>query len=196
MYNDRSTITTIEWTEIYLLWSKLNQKPPQLTTMHQGKVEEIIKEIENKYSQDFNEKQELLKALLVAFLVYLSKNLEAGNPDVLHSREKQLVSRFMSLLEKNFAKNKMVNDYACQLYVSANYLNRTVKKITGFTASYHIQQHIVSEAKRQALHSSFSMKEIAYNLGFDNMAHFSKFFKNNAGMNFTCFKKSVAVQSV
>src|SRR5688572_22526164 len=180
MHNDQTNMTAIEWPEIYLVWNRLNQKPPQLTTMHHDRVEEIIKEIESKYGQYFKERSELLKAVSVAFLVYISKNLETGNTEILHSREKQLVRGFMNLLEKNFAKNKMVNDYACQLYVSANYLNRTVKKITGFTASYHIQQQIVSEAKRQALYSSVSMKEIAYNLGFDNLAHFSKFFKNNA----------------
>lgn len=172
MLNDQPSITSIEWTEIYLLCSRISQQRPQMTTLHHDRLQEII-----------------------AFLIYLSKNMETANPEILHSRESQLVRSFMELLKKNFAKNKMVNDYAGQLYVSANYLNRTVKKITGFTASYHIQQHIISEAKRQALYSSVSMKEIAYNLGFDNLAHFSKFFKNNAGMNFTCFKKSITTIS-
>ena len=84
----------------------------------------------------------------------------------------------------------MVSDYAGQLCVTPNYLNRTVKKVTGFTASHHIQQQIILEAKRKAIYSSVSMKEVAYYLGFDNLAHFSKFFKNNCGMNFTDFKKS------
>jgi AraC-like DNA-binding protein len=35
------------------------------------------------------------------------------------------------------------------------------------------------------------MKEIAYNLGFDNLAHFSKFLRNNCGMNFTDYKKGL-----
>ena len=85
----------------------------------------------------------------------------------------------------------MVSDYAGQLYVTPNYLNRTVKKITGFTASHHIQQHIITEAKRQAMFSLSSMKEIAYSLGFDNLAHFSKFFKTNSGMSFRDFKKGL-----
>ena len=66
---------------------------------------------------------------------------------------------------------------------------RTKKKITGSTASHHIQQQIILEAKRQAMYFSTSMKQIAYNLGFDNIAHFSKFFKHNCGMNFTDFKR-------
>jgi len=45
------------------------------------------------------------------------------------------------------------------------------------------------EAKRLALYSQVSMKEIAYGLGFDNLAHFSKYFKTNSGSNFTDFKR-------
>jgi AraC family transcriptional activator of pobA len=68
-------------------------------------------------------------------------------------------------------------------------LNRTLKKTTGYTASHHIQQQIILEAKRQAMYLSTSMKQTAYYLGFDNLAHFSKYFKQNCGMNFTDFKK-------
>ena len=85
----------------------------------------------------------------------------------------------------------MVSDYAKQLYVSTNYLNRVVKKITRLPASHHIQQQIVAEAKSRAMNSDVSMKEIAYSLGFDNLPHFSKFFKNNSGMSLTDFKKEI-----
>jgi len=43
--------------------------------------------------------------------------------------------------------------------------------------------------KRKAKHSGSGMKEIAYYPGFEDMAHFSKFFKNKSGMNFTDFKR-------
>jgi AraC family transcriptional activator of pobA len=48
------------------------------------------------------------------------------------------------------------------------------------------------EAKRQAIHANVSMKEIAYLLGFEDHSHFSKYFKNNSGMNFSSFKKGLA----
>ena len=72
--------------------------------------------------------------------------------------------------EETIPYKKMATDHASQLYVTPNYLNRIVKKLPGFTASHHIQQQIVLEAKRQALHLSASTKEIAYNFGFDNLA--------------------------
>ena len=38
------------------------------------------------------------------------------------------------------------------------------------------------------------MKEVAYGLGFDNLAHFSKYFETNSGINFTDFKRQVKDQ--
>jgi AraC-like DNA-binding protein len=122
-------------------------------------------------------------------MIYFSRNIKESGANTFQSREGELTRKFMNLLKSKFIQQKMVSDYAGQLCVTPNYLNRTVKKTTGFPASHHIQQQIILEAKRKAIYSTESMKEIAYELGFDNMAHFSKFFKNNCGMNFTNFKK-------
>ena len=81
-----------------------------------------------------------------------------------------------------------MSGYAAQLFVTANYLNKIVKKCTGFSAGHHIRQRVVLEAKRMARYSDTNMKEIAYDLGFLDSAHFSKFFKSGAGSNFSDFK--------
>jgi AraC-like DNA-binding protein len=92
-------------------------------------------------------------------------------------------------VEQKFITHKKVTEYADHLAVTPNYLNEIVKRASGFPASHHIQQRIVLEAKRHATYSDSSMKEIAYHLGFDDIAHFSKFFKNVVGQSFTDFKK-------
>ena len=56
------------------------------------------------------------------------------------------------------------------------------------------RQRVVLEAKRQATYSGASMKEIAHQLGFDDIAHFSKFFKNFSGLSFSNYKKEVMQQ--
>jgi AraC family transcriptional activator of pobA len=145
-----------------------------------------------QHQQGLIPKTELLKGWLNVFLLYINLSRIQNTSDLYPSREAELVKKFFVLLKRFFVSKKMVIDYANELFVTPNYLNRTVKKATGYTASYHIQQKIVIEAKRQAQYSSISMKEIAYNLGFDNLAHFSKFFKNNCGVNFTDFKKGLA----
>lgn len=106
------------------------------------------------------------------------------------------VKRFMDLLKKNFTTHKMVADYARELCLTPSHLNKIVKKVSGFPASYHIQQQIILEAKRQAIYYGLSMKEVASSLGFDDYLHFSKFFKNNSGMNFTSFKNTMMSPTV
>jgi AraC family transcriptional activator of pobA len=145
-----------------------------------------------QHQQSLTPKTEMLKGWLNVFLLYINQSRLQNTAALYPSREAELVKKFFLLLKRHFITKKMVIDYANELFVTPNYLNRTVKKATGYTASYHIQQKIVMEAKRQAQYSTGSMKEIAYNLGFDNLAHFSKFFKNNCGVNFTDFKKGLA----
>jgi len=154
-------------------------------------LEIIAKKMKWEFSNYFNRRLELLKGLLNIFMIYFSRDLESPCQNTLTDKENELARKFLKLLKKQFYTKKMVTDYASQLCVTPNYLNRIVKKMTGFAASHHIQQQIVLEAKRQALYLSASMKEIAYNLGFDNLAHFSKFFKKNCGMNFTDYKKGL-----
>lgn len=105
-----------------------------------------------------------------------------------------LVKKFFNLLEQNFLTMKMVNNYARELSVTPNYLNETIKKNTGFSARHHIQQRVIMEAKRKIMQEGLSMKEIAYYLGFDDSYHFSKYFKNVSGSNFSDFRKQTMNQ--
>jgi AraC-like DNA-binding protein len=160
----------------------------------QHEMQEVMEKMIREYDNFFLLRAEILKGFLKIFLIYLTRQFQ--KPARYHSRSKnmELTNKFLVLLEKNYTTCKMVSDYAEELFVTSNYLNEIVKKVSGFPASYHIRQRIVLEAKRQAIYANASMKEIAYHLGFDDIAHFSKFFKNVSGMSFTEFKKEVMHQ--
>jgi AraC family transcriptional activator of pobA len=132
---------------------------------------------------------EILKRYFKIFLIYLSRQLESMEQLPKQSRNTAILQNFMTLLDKNFREHKMVADYADRLSVTPNYLNEVVKKLTGQPAGHHIRQRVAAEAKRQAIHPDSCMKKIAYDLGFCDMAHFSKFFKNTTGISFSDFKK-------
>lgn len=125
--------------------------------------------------------------IVLLYLADLLPDVPAGSQ---YSRAKQVTARFYALLEKNFLCKKAVTDYANELRVAPEYLTYVIKQVSGYPASYHIKQRIVLEAKRLALYSNKSMKEIGYCLGFDEPAHFSKFFKVNCGKNFREFKRT------
>ncbi len=160
----------------------------------QAEMLEIVRKMQKEFLNGFMLRSEILAGLLNILLIHFSRKLQISF-DHTGTKDADLVRRFKTSLNLNYIYKKLVTDYASELCVSPNYLNRTVKKLTGFTASHHIQQQIIAEAKRCAIHSNGSMKEIAYFLGFDNLAHFSKFFKNNCGMNFTSFRKGLVFDS-
>ncbi|RYY52358.1 MAG: AraC family transcriptional regulator [Chitinophagaceae bacterium] len=133
---------------------------------------------------------EILKGYLHLFLLYLSRPVQPLTWTI-QGREKSIVDEFLSLVRQKFTCQKMVAEYASDLCVTASYLNRVVKRVSGHTASHYIQQQVIREAKRLCRHNIHSMKEIAFALGFSDIAHFSKFFKNYTGVNFSSFKKDV-----
>jgi len=159
-------------------------------------MQQEIEFVVNKMKKEFENynllRSEILSGLLYILSTYISRKLEKKADDSISSKDASLVQQFMQMLRNQYTTMKQVSDPASELYVSPNYLNRAVKKITGFTASAQIQRHIVMEAKKQAIHTNGSMKEIAYTLGFTDIAHFSKFFKNNSGMSFTNYRKNLS----
>jgi AraC family transcriptional regulator, transcriptional activator of pobA len=149
----------------------------------------IFAQLREEYRANGLDHLELLRGLLNMYLLYVSRLTGQNGPT--GNRDQDLVTRFMRLLHEEFTTRKLVCDYAEELCVSPNHLNRTVKSVSGHTASFHIQQQIINEAKRMATYSRSSMKEIAYYLGFDEISHFSKFFKNKTGSNFRDFKRDL-----
>lgn len=154
-------------------------------------ADNIIKE----YNGPYMFREEMIRRYLKIFLVYLKRQFSDALVPKVMTRNMELVKDFQDLLEKHFRDLKKVSDYAHRLSVTPNYLNERIKKLTGYSASYHIKQRIVLEAKRMAAYSTVFMKEAAYDLGFNDFSHFSKFFKSTTGINFSDFKKERIVMA-
>ena len=152
-------------------------------------MKNIAEKMVNEFENNHLFRTEILRRYFKIWLIYITRQVEGNVEFIRPTRNMEIVQQFMDLLEKNYKSQKMVSDYAGMLSVTPNYLNEIIKKTTGFSAGHHIRQRIVLEAKRQATYSGRCMKEIAYFLGFCDMAHFSKLFKNTTGMNFSDFKK-------
>ena len=112
----------------------------------------------------------------------------------------RITSVFLELLERQFPiedierplQFKTALDYAKNLNIHVNYLNRAVKEVTGKTTTAHISERIVSEAKALLQHTDWNISDIAYALGFDYPTYFNNFFKKITGTN----PKSLRMQQV
>ncbi|MBK5284203.1 MAG: helix-turn-helix domain-containing protein [Bacteroidia bacterium] len=99
------------------------------------------------------------------------------------------------LVENNFRQKKSVSEYSEMLNISAGHLNDTVQHETGKTASEIIYERIILEAKRLLYHSAKSVKEIAYELLYDDPSHFNRFFKTHTGRTPEQFRKHIREKS-
>jgi YesN/AraC family two-component response regulator len=158
-------------------------------------MQDIMETMLKEFTRHSLNRSQILKRYFNVFLVHLSEQFKTSIETTRQPRNNEILYNFMSLLEKHFRVKKMVSDYADMLSVTPNYLNEVVKKLTGISAGCHIRKRIALEAKRQAVYSNTCMKSIAYDLGFLDLAHFSKFFKNTTGTNFSDFKKNGTVLS-
>jgi AraC family transcriptional activator of pobA len=132
---------------------------------------------------------------LKIFLLYLVQHMISKKSENSNHYNNTLANKYLDLVEAQFTIKKSVRDYARALYVTPNHLNKIVKDETGFTARQHIQKKIIAAAQREIYLSGISMKQVAHRLGFDDIAHFSKFFKKASGMSFSGFKKTLSHQT-
>lgn len=106
-----------------------------------------------------------------------------------NSQRYHIVHQFKQLTRAQYKNVKQVQQYASQLNITPLYLNEVVKEVTGFPASYWIQQEIMLEAKRLLYYTVNDVKQIAYELGYEDHAYFSRFFKKNTGMTPLTFRE-------
>jgi YesN/AraC family two-component response regulator len=126
---------------------------------------------------------EAVGSLVKLFLIQSNNHcsLKKSNNPQLVETSNHILRTFKQSLNKKYAKSHMVSDYADELAVTADYLNKTVKNLTGKSAKEHIQSKLITEAKRSLLFSNISNKELSYELGFEESAHFNNFFKKITG---------------
>lgn len=95
--------------------------------------------------------------------------------------ETDIIRKFQALVEKHFREKHKVADYAEMMYKSPKTLSNTFKKLNGTAPLQIIQSRIILEAKRLMYYTDKSVKEISYELGFSEPAHFSRLFKKVTG---------------
>ncbi|UII24038.1 helix-turn-helix domain-containing protein [Fulvivirga ligni] len=159
----------------------------------------FIKMIEEQNSE-YSFKDDVIRNYIHLILHEAMKMEPSENFEQHKNAASRLTSVFLELLERQFpieTTEKPLNlrtaqDYANNLSVHVNYLNRAVKEVTGKSTTAHITDRIVSEAKALLQHTDWNISEIAYSLGFDYPTYFNNFFKKHTGFT----PKSVRVTEV
>ncbi|MCF0060246.1 helix-turn-helix domain-containing protein [Dyadobacter chenwenxiniae] len=128
--------------------------------------------------------QDMLQALLKRMLILSVRILrQSNNLSQLDKSQGEIVREFNYLVDKHFAMHHDVAFYASQLNKSPKTLSNLFSLVSSRTPLNIIHDRIMIHARRQINYSNLSIKEIAYELGYEDVQTFSRFFKSKEGVS-------------
>ncbi|WP_166921859.1 helix-turn-helix domain-containing protein [Flavobacterium poyangense] len=148
----------------------------------------IIETLIKQKSEFFQDQIEYSLVDTIAGLLAGALIQEHSSKNSISGQKNHTVNQFKQLVQARYKEYKQVQVYASLLNITPLYLNEIVKQITGFTVSYWIQQTILLEAKRLLYYTELDVKQIAFELGYEDHTYFSRFFKKNIGITATEFR--------
>ncbi len=141
----------------------------------------ILGDMETEFSMPTDTAQhDILRNLLHNFLLIAERvKYKQGFKRLNAGTDLDYLILFKDLLEKNFRKEKLVSKYISDLNVTENRLNKATTLILDKTPKQMINERVLLEARRLLAHDHTSIKEIAYELGFNEPTNFIKYFRKH-----------------
>ncbi|WPV67982.1 helix-turn-helix transcriptional regulator [Chitinophaga sp. LS1] len=149
----------------------------------------IYRKMLTVYNSDYEHRDELFRNC-IELIIHEALQIQPANQDLReHNAAARVTRSFLELLERQFPidnpaeplKLRTAQDFANSLSVHTNYLNRTVKAVTGKPTSVLIAERITAEARALLQHTNWSVADIAYGLGFEYPTYFNNYFKRITG---------------
>lgn len=137
-------------------------------------------------ARDFG-RAHVLRALSAAMMGLVARAL-TGESGTSNSSESNLYRRFEALLEQHHLERWTVADYANILAITPTHLNRVTRAATGDTASHLILNRLIREARRNLVYTNLPVSAIAYALGFEDPAYFSRVYAAATGLSPRAFR--------
>lgn len=172
----------------YPVFQPGNDKVFILTVDNLKKVDTIFLKMLDEISSDYIYKYDILRNLVfelihIALRLKTASRLSPSEPNA----ATRIAALFIEFLERQFPieypmqriQIRTPSDFAAQLGVHVNHLNRSLKEVTGKTTSQLITERISQEARVLLKHTDWNISEIAYSLGYEELPHFINFFRRN-----------------
>ncbi|MCB0283858.1 MAG: helix-turn-helix domain-containing protein [Calditrichaeota bacterium] len=169
----------------------------EITAEQREFLNSIFRKMIEEQQSEYIYKEDLIRNYINLILHESLKLQPSENYNKSKDASTRLTSVFMELLERQFPietpdkplKLKTAKDYAENLAIHVNYLNRSIKEVTGKSTTSLISERIISEAKAILQHTDWNVSEIAYSLGFEYPTYFNNFFKKHTGTSPSTLRK-------
>ena len=161
----------------------------------QGVFENMVHEINSEYTN----KYDLLRNYIQ---IVMHEAMKMQPPETFYqpaNASERISTLFLELLERQFPidtpsqtlKLKTANEFAVQLNIHTNTLNRALKESTGKTTTEWIAERMLKEAKALLQFSNWDVAQIAYSLGFEHSSNFIIFFKKHKEVTPLQYRKEI-----
>jgi AraC-like DNA-binding protein len=152
------------------------------------KLNFILESLIEEFQQEEIAQYDMLQSFLKQFIIHAVR-VKKENHIIKEDTETRLFKDFSLLVELNFKKLHSVSDYANRLGVSPKSITKHFQKLGRKTPSDFIKNRILLEAKRLLIYTDKTVKEIAFELGFNDPAYFTRFFTKATQKSPLQFKK-------
>jgi AraC family transcriptional activator of pobA len=164
----------------------------ELTDEQVEKVADIYKRMFEEINSEYVYKYDVLRNLvfeLLHFAMKMDPSSTIQNQQL--NASQRIATLFLELLERQFPIDdtnrkihfRTASDFAKQLNVHVNHLNKAVKETIQKTTSQIIAERVLQESKILLKHSSWNVSEMAFALGFSEVTNFNNFFKKHLQMS-------------
>lgn len=164
---------------------------PYFALENRPKLVERILEMDVEIKNNEVGNYEILISLLKIFLITLIRSKQNQQQAQIVKDTPVLLQNLVGCIESSFRKLHSAKEYAQQLHVSPQQLNKIVKNTLDITLSQMINNRIMIEAKRELYLTSRGIKEIAFGLGYKDEFYFSRLFKKQVGVSPKMYRKTV-----
>lgn len=154
-------------------------------------IEQMKSEMQNAALAQYELLVSYLKILLITTSrVKIEQNSEAQNVTS-NLKEPFILQSLKEAIEKNYKEKHTASDYASILNITPKALAKISKTYLNKTLTYLISERIIIEAKRELYLTNKPVKQIAYELGYDDEYYFSRFFKINTDISPQIYRNTV-----
>lgn len=151
----------------------------------------VMKEIFVEYGARQFARAHVLKALSALLLGYVARAMASEEAPAGGAGDSEIVGKFEALLDAHFIEHWPVARYAAALKITPTHLSRLSREAFGCPATHMIRDRIMREARRNLVYTNLPISTIAYSLGFDDPAYFSRIFSNATGLSPREFRERI-----
>jgi AraC-like DNA-binding protein len=182
----------------YPVFKDINYSVLKLTEEQYEKFSVLFSNMIGEIDSDYYYKYDVLRNMVLDIVHAALKIQSVAIRKQAISGSERISSQFVELLERQFPiesptqrlQMRFAMDFSQALRVHVNHLNKAIKETSGKTTTTIISERIIQEAKILLKHTQWSISEIAWSLGFEELPHLINFFKKNTGLTPKLYRNS------